>query len=213
VTELPALEAFPDSLFVEDAALVFPEAAIVLNPGAATRREESSLIAPVLEQLFPRVLRLPAGGFADGGDVLVTSDAVLIGLSSRTDLAGAEALQQALGAIGRASRIVCTPPGVLHFKSDCALLDEHTVLSTRRLATAGFFSGLRVLIVPDGEETAANALRLNDTLLLSAGFPRTCELLQSQGYRIVTLQTAHVARIDAGLSCMSLRWLAPQVSG
>ncbi|MBV9913603.1 MAG: hypothetical protein JOZ93_13555 [Sinobacteraceae bacterium] len=135
------------------------------------------------------------------------ADGVLIGLSTRTDATGAQLLLQALAAIGRAARIVRTPAGVLHFKSDCALLDPETVLSTQRLAAAGFFAGLRVLLVPEGEDAAANALRINDTVLLSAGFPRTLELLEAQGFNVVTLQTAEVAKIDAGLSCMSLRWL------
>ncbi|MBV8852401.1 MAG: hypothetical protein JOY91_03315 [Sinobacteraceae bacterium] len=207
VTTLPELGEFPDALFVEDTALVFSDAAILLRPGAPARRGEIEFIEPELHRFFPRVQRLPESGCADGGDVLVTADGVLIGLSTRTDPAGAQLLLQALAAIGRAARIVRTPAGVLHFKSDCALLDPETVLSTQRLAAAGFFAGLRVLLVPEGEDAAANALRINDTVLLSAGFPRTLELLEAQGFNVVTLQTAEVAKIDAGLSCMSLRWL------
>lgn len=206
VTALPELSGFPDALFVEDAALVFPDAAILLRPGAVPRRGEIGFIEPELHRWFPRVLRLAESGCAEGGDVLVTADGVLIGLSTRTDTAGAQLLLEALAAIGRPARIVETPPGVLHFKSDCALLDPETVLSTQRLAAAGFFAGLRVLRVPEGEEAAANALRINDTVLLSAGFPRTLELLHAHGFNVVTLETGEMAKIDAGLSCMSLRW-------
>ncbi|RLB88484.1 MAG: dimethylarginine dimethylaminohydrolase, partial [Deltaproteobacteria bacterium] len=86
VTVLPALDAFPDSIFVEDPALVFSEGAILLRPGAASRQGETKEIAPALHDNFDRVLELPESGYADGGDILVTPKSVKIGLSARTDL-------------------------------------------------------------------------------------------------------------------------------
>ena len=209
VTELEPLEDFPDSVFVEDPALVFSEGAIVLRPGAPSRLGEAALIAPVLRQMFDRVLDLPGDGFADGGDVLTTADKVMIGLSARTDRAGAEALVGALAALGRRGEIVTTPPGVLHFKTDCSLLDEETVFATRRLAGSGVFSGLRVIEVPEGEEAAANALRVNDVVMLGADFLRSRDKLAQAGYDVVALNTTEIGKIDAGLSCMSLRWFDP----
>jgi len=208
VIELPALEAFPDSVFVEDAALVFPEGAIALRPGAPSRAGESAQLAPTLRDNFPRVLDLGAG-HVDGGDVLATGAEVLIGLSARTDRAGAAALAVLLERFGRAARFVETPPGVLHFKSDCALLDGETVLATPRLAASGAFAGLCVLETPPGEEAAANALRVNDALFVAAGHERTIEMLARAGYGVVPLAVDHIARIDAGLSCLSLRWRRP----
>jgi dimethylargininase len=101
---------------------------------------------------------------------------------------------------------VDTPPGVLHLKSDCTIVDEETILATRRLASSGIFKGFRVLVVPEGEEAAANALRLNGHLLISEGFPRTADLLSREPVSLVRMQVREVAKIDAGLSCMSLRW-------
>jgi dimethylargininase len=95
---------------------------------------------------------------------------------------------------------------VLHFKSDCSLLDEETVFSTKRLAASGVFKDMKVLHVPDGEEGAANALRINDTVLVSNAFPRTIDLLTKHGYTLAAMATDEISRIDAGLSCMSLRW-------
>lgn len=206
VTVLPPLEDFPDSVFVEDPALVFSEGAILLRPGAASREGETALIAPELRARFATVLDLPAPGFADGGDVLVTPGAVLIGLSARTDRAGAAGLCARLADLGLSGRIVETPAGVLHFKTDCALLDEGTVLVTHRLEGAPFFRGLRELVLPRGEEPAANALRVNGTVFVGADFPRTQDLLAAEGYTVVPLPTREIGRIDAGLSCMSLRW-------
>jgi dimethylargininase len=206
VTVLPPLEAFPDSLFMEDPALVFAEGAILLRPGAASRAGETAEIAPVLRDLFDTVIELPPSGFAEGGDVLLTPEGAMIGLSARTDRAGAEALLACLGKLGRKGTIVGTPAGVLHFKTDCSLLDEDSVLSTRRLARSGVFDGFRQVLVPEGEEAAANALRVNDVVLVASGFPKTIEMLDRLGYRVVPVEVAEIGRIDAGLSCMSLRW-------
>ena len=123
---LAPLEAFPDSVFVEDPALVFGEGAILLNPGAEMRRGEAALLAPVLERHFERVIRIVEGN-ADGGDVLVTPGRVMIGLSARTDRTGAEALARALAELGYASEIVAPPREALHLKSIATLIDEETI--------------------------------------------------------------------------------------
>ncbi|AEH83618.1 putative NG,NG-dimethylarginine dimethylaminohydrolase (dimethylargininase) protein (plasmid) [Sinorhizobium meliloti SM11] len=210
VTVLPALEAFPDSIFVEDPALVFTEGAVLLRPGAATRVKEVEEIAPTLRDMFETVLDLPQG-YADGGDVLTTRESVMIGLSARTDTAGAAALQACLEKLGRKSEVVATPEGVLHFKTDCSLLDDETILSTDRLARSGVFGEFRQMIIPEGEEPAANALRVNDVVLVGSDFPRTIEMLDKAGYGVVPLKTTEIGKIDAGLSCMSLRWFSEKV--
>ena len=202
---LPALEEFPDSVFVEDPALVFSEGAILLRPGAPTRLGEAAAIAPVLRHRFDSVLELTEG-FVEGGDVLVTPDAVLIGLSARTTERGARALTLLLERLGRKGVVVTTPPGVLHFKTDCSLLDEETILATGRLAASGVFEGYRVLLTPEGEEAAANSLRVNDRVFVGEAFVRTADRLSSAGYKVVPLQNAQIARLDAGFSCLSLRW-------
>ncbi|RVL25240.1 dimethylarginine dimethylaminohydrolase, partial [Sinorhizobium meliloti] len=136
---------------------------------------------------------------------------VMIGLSARTDTAGAAALQACLEKLGRKSEVVATPEGVLHFKTDCSLLDDETILSTDRLARSGVFGKFRQMIIPEGEEPAANALRVNDVVLVGSDFPRTIEMLDKAGYRVVPLKTTEIGKIDAGLSCMSLRWFSERV--
>jgi dimethylargininase len=211
VTVLDALEQFPDSLFVEDPALVFSGAAILLRPGAPSRELEAETLEPVLAARFPRLLRLPRG-HVDGGDILVTPDAVLIGLSARTDETGASALSASLASIGLRSQIVRTPAGTLHLKSDCSLLDEETVLVTGNLARSGIFDRRRQLIVANDEPGAANALRINDCVLVRAECPHTADMLADHGFRVVALPTTEIALIDAGLSCMSLRWFDPAMT-
>jgi dimethylargininase len=202
---LPPLEEFPDSVFVEDPALVFGDGAILLKPGAASRAAEGEHLLPTLHANFERMLTL-GEGHADGGDIMVTPDRVLIGLSARTDEAGARSLARALAELGRDSRVVAPPEGALHLKTIASLIDEETVLTTPEGEASGLFADYRTIVTSEGEEAAANALRVNATLLLSANHPRIAERLDSLGYALDLVDTTHVARIDAGLSCMSLRW-------
>jgi dimethylargininase len=211
VTTLNPLEHFPDSMFIEDPALVFTQAAILLRPGAPTRLAEANEVAPALTSRFPEVLQLTEG-HADGGDILVTPGMVLIGLSSRTDADGAVALQALLASIGLAGKVVDVPSATLHLKTACSLIDEETVLVTGDIAASGLLAGFRVIVVPEEERAAANAVRINDLILLRDDCPRTRELLESHGANVVPLPVSGISKVDAGLSCMSLRWFE-SVSG
>lgn len=206
VDTLPPLEAFPDAIFVEDPALVFPEGAILLRPGAETRLGEADEIRPALMRHFDRVLELCGDEYADGGDVLVTPDVVFIGLSARTTRKGAEALAGRLAELGRAARIAETPAGILHFKTASSLLAEDTVLATRAMAESGIFAGFDIVSVPDSEVAAANALRVNETVLIGDRFPRAIERIAARGLSVQPLPVTEIGKLDAGLSCMSLRW-------
>ena len=205
VTVLEALEQFPDSIFVEDPALVFREATILLRPGAPSRLQEAEALIATLTTRFPEMLRLNEG-HADGGDILMTPKGAFIGLSARTSQSGAVALQSLLASIGIASQVVSTPRGTLHLKSDCSLIDEETLLVTQDLAHSGLFAGFKLLVLPHDERAAANAVRVNDVVLIRADCPRTADMLANHGLTIVPLPVSEIAKIDAGLSCMSLRW-------
>jgi dimethylargininase len=203
VETLAPLENYPDALFVEDPAFVLPEGAILLRPGAPSRIGEAAAIAPVLRRRFARVLEQDEG-YADGGDMLILPDEILIGLSARTDRLGAVCVCALLRELGRAARMVETPPGVLHLKTACALVDERTLIATPELAPV--FAGHDVIVTPEGEERAANLIRVNDRVLMAAAFPKTAALLAARGLEMVRLEAGEIAKIDAGLSCMSLRW-------
>jgi dimethylargininase len=206
ITLLPALIDYPDSIFVEDPALVFNEGAIFLRPGAPSRQGETAEMAEILHSCFATVLELPQPGYVDGGDILVTPNLVFIGLSSRTNQIGAIALLQCLNTLGYQAEIVTPPPGVLHLKTACSLLDEETMLVTRSMMKSGVFKGFRLIIIPDEEEPAANAIRINDSVLLSSKYPRTLDLLDNANYAVIPVKTTEIEKLDAGLSCMSLRW-------
>ena len=203
---LPPLDLHPDAVFVEEPALVLPEGAVLLRSGAAARRGESAEMRSALSRHFQQVLELHDDEFVDGGDVLVTPSAIFIGMSRRTNRAGAEALSAKLAQLGRKARIVETPDSVLHFKTAVSLLGEDTVLATQTMAASGIFAEFRVVAAHPDEEPAANALRINDRVLLGRGFPRTFEQISNEGFDVETLPVTEIGKLDAGLSCMSLRW-------
>ncbi|MDH3635493.1 MAG: arginine deiminase family protein [Gammaproteobacteria bacterium] len=206
VTELPALDAYPDSVFVEDIALCLPEVAILMRPGAPSRLGEVNEMAPVLRDVYDQVLEIEGPGFIEGGDILVTAKEILVGLSSRTDKAGVAELAEIISQWGYKLRQVVTPPGVLHFKTDCSLLDAETILSTKRLDATGCFTKYRVIHTYDGEEAAANSIRFNQLVLMPAGFPQTRDLLLNEGYEVREINNSECARLDGGMSCLSLRF-------
>jgi dimethylargininase len=159
-----------------------------------------------ISQAFASISELEDGENADGGDVLVTPGMVFIGLSQRTNAAGAAALRAYLHVLGRQARVVATPAGILHLKTACALLAPDTILATPAMAASGIFSDFRLILTPAGEEGSANALRLRGTVLVSDAWPRTIELLGREGFSLRALALREIAKLDAGLSCMSLRW-------
>ena len=116
------------------------------------------------------------------------------------------ALQTLLDSIGRRAEVMEVPRGTLHLKTDCSLIDEDTILVTAELAQAAALSRFRKLIVPHEERGAANAVRVNEVVLLRAGCPRTAEMVSRHGVEVVPLPASEIGKIDAGLSCMSLRW-------
>jgi dimethylargininase len=206
VDVLPPADAFPDSIFVEDPALVFSGGAIILNVAAPSRAGEAALMEAELPRRFDRVLRMRGPGHADGGDVLMLKDRVVIGRSGRTDRPGAEELARLIEGLGHLVMIAETPKGVLHFKTGCSLIDEETIVCVPALADRPEFKGMRVVLTAEGERPAANLLRIRDHVLIGAHFPRTRDLIEALGVPTVPLPVSEIGKIDAGLSCMSLRW-------
>lgn len=205
VTELPAIPEFPDAQFVEDTALCLPGLAVMMSPWAKTRRGEVAPMRAELSHFFDDIADV-ASGFIEAGDILVTPSEVLVGLSTRTDQTGADQLQSILNDRGYAMRVRRTPPEVLHFKTECSLIDDHCILATERLITSGCFDGYQTLLVPLGEELAANVIRYNDHIIMPAGFPKTKSLFKAEGFEVLTVGNSECAKIDGGMSCLSLRF-------
>ena len=205
VLELDPLDALPDAIFVEDTALCLPDCAILMRPSSESRRQEVAPIADDIRNIFQNVFEISGPGFIEGGDILYTGREILVGISERTNHAGIAELAGLVEPRGYRVRTVETPRGVLHLKTDCSLVGTDTILSTQRLAASGCFADYTVLIVPRGEENAANTIRLNNTLIMSDGFPKTSEILLTAGFDMVRLNNSECAKIDGGMSCLSLR--------
>lgn len=206
VTELATLEDYPDSVFVEDTALCLAEGAILMRPGAPTRAGEVAHMAPTLRACYAEILAIKGPGFIEGGDILVTGKVILVGRSARTDAAGITELGALVAAWGYQVHELMTPEGVLHFKTDCSILDEGTILATERLAASGCFADYRVILTSPGEEAAANAIRCNDLVLMASGFPDTCKRLRQAGFNVREIDNSECAKLDGGMSCLSLRF-------
>ena len=164
-------------------------------------------MAPHLTALYGQVAQIEGtDSFIEGGDILTTESEVLVGRSARTNGAGIAELGRLVQAWGHKVREVFTPPGVLHFKTDCSLLDAETILSTKRLDASGCFTGYKVIHTAEGEEACANAIRFNDLVLMPAGFSRTRAALDKAGYQVREIGNSECAKLDGGMSCLSLRF-------
>ncbi len=206
---LPADAQYPDSTFVEDTALILPgHGAIITRPGATSRAGEVHAIRDALTPVFPDLPAITAPGTLDAGDVCELGLHVFIGISHRTNAEGAAQLSAWLTTHGYSSSTVDIreTPGILHLKSGVCALDGYRLIAIAPLAAHPAFEGRDVLTVPDGEEYAANCIRVNDVLFVPDGYPRTHALLRGLGYTLEILDMSEFAKMDGGLSCLSLRF-------
>ncbi len=205
VIQLNELENFPDSVFVEDPALIYKSTCIILNPRDKSRNYESKIIKNEINKYFDNILFIE-NGYVEGGDVLNINDHFIIGVSRRTNKVGAQNLANLLESLGATVKICETPKTILHFKSECSLLDNDTILVSMQMSQLEYLkSNYKLIELPIGEEGAANCLRINNNLLIPDGYIRAEEIL-SKKYNIIRIKIDEIKKIDAGLSCMSLRW-------
>lgn len=203
VIELPPLADFPDSVFVEDVALVFDEVAIATRPGAESRRGEGDAVHEVLGSLRP-LLRIEAPGTLDGGDVLCIGKRVFVGISARSNESGRAQLRELLAPNGYTVEGVATRD-CLHLKSAVTQVAEDTLLvNPAWLADPVPFAGYRIIDVDPGEEHAANALRVGDAILYPECFPMTLARLRAAGIRVTTVDVAELQKAEGAVTCCSL---------
>lgn len=199
---------FPDSTFVEDAAIVTARGAMLTRPGAASRAGEVPALGAALGPWFPEPDAITAPGTVDGGDVCEAGPHFFIGLSARTNAEGAGQLAGWLEQRGFGSSVIDIRrmPGLLHVKTGLSWLGGRRLLAAEEVAGHEALAGWDVVRVPAGEEYAANCLRINDTVLIPHGCPETAALLGGLGYVVVSLEMSEYRKMDGGLSCLSVRW-------
>ncbi len=209
IVALPADSHYPDSTFVEDTALIRPgQGAIFTRPGAVSRAGEVDAMRQAMARDFPHAPAIVAPGTLDAGDVCEAGAHVFIGISQRTNHDGAGQLTEWLGTFGVSAVTVDIreTPGILHLKSGVVAIDERRLVAISALASHPAFRDYEVLRVPDGEEYAANCVRVNDVVFVAAGYPQTHAMLRALGYALEVLDMSEYAKMDGGLSCLSLRY-------
>ena len=194
----------PDAYFVEDPAVVLPEVAVITIPGASSRQGEQDSLAEALARHRPLAYLEPPGHL-EGGDVLMVGRHLFIGISERTNEAGAEQLGKILATHGYTCTAISVGPG-LHLKSSVNIAGSNTLLLTADFASHPAFGGYHHIVLDEEEAYASNSLLINGTLIMPAGFPRTRASLESLGQPIVELDVSEVQKMDGGLTCMSLRF-------
>jgi dimethylargininase len=200
--ELPEAPDLPDSVFVEDTAVVLPEAAVITRPGAPSRRPETEGIAEVLSAHLP-LLRLNAPAVLDGGDVLLLGREIFVGLSSRSNRPAIEQLRERVAGLGYQVTAVALRD-CLHLKSAVTRIDEETLLINPAWVDPLPFEGFSRVEVDAAEPHGANCLPLHGTVLYASAFPRTLERLLTRGYSVLPLELDELMKAEGAVTCCSL---------
>ena len=202
VESLPALDDLPDSVFVEDVAIVLDEIAIVTRPGAESRRPETEHIAPVLAD-YRRVTFIRAPGTLDGGDVLRLGRRIFVGLSGRSDEQGIEQLRAVVWPYGYT--VTAVPiSGCLHLKSAVTEAAPGVVLVNPAWVDALAFGDARAVEIDAAEPYAANGLLVGSRLIYPASFPRTRARLEAAGIVIESVDVSELQKAEGAVTCCSL---------
>ena len=199
---LPAEPALPDSVFVEDVAIVLDEVAIMTRPGALSRRAEVASVATALGS-HRSLLTIEAPGTLDGGDVLRTGRTLYVGQSARSNADGIGQLRELLAGFGYAVHGVPTL-GCLHLKSAVTQVADDTLLLQPKWVDRELFSDFRVVEVDPAEPHAANVLRVGNALVMPAGFPRTQQRLVDAGFEVIAVDVSELQKAEGAVTCCSL---------
>ncbi|MGN0710146.1 MAG: dimethylarginine dimethylaminohydrolase family protein [Anaerovoracaceae bacterium] len=207
VTVLEALEEYPDSCFVEDPAVITRSCAIIANPGAASRNGEKKEILPAIQKFFDdeHIHFIEEPGNLDGGDVMMVGDHFYVGLSARTNEEGIRQFGEILGKYGMTCSQVPLEE-VLHLKTGVNYIEDNNMLVSGEFVTKPDFEKYNKILIPEGEEYAANCIWVNDTVIVPEGYPGVLKAVQDLGYKTLTVDTSEYRKLDGGLSCLSLRF-------
>lgn len=198
----------PDSAFVEDAAVLTRASAILARPGATSRSGEVATLREPLGRFFKIFHEITAPGTLDGGDICEAGNHFFIGISRRTNEAGAQQLAGLVAREGYTSSFVDIRAmrSILHLKSGIAWAGDKDLVVMEQMAAREEFRGYKIIPVSAAESYAANCVRVNDHVLIPTGFPQIAASLQRSGYSLLPLEMSEFQKMDGGLSCLSLRF-------
>ncbi len=205
VTILEADEDHPDSVFVEDTAVVTDRMAVITRPSPKSRQSEVISMGKTINGLFQEIRTIEAPGTLEGGDVMRIGRQFYIGLSERTNKEGARQLVSHLQEFGYAGNTV-EMEELLHLKTGVSTLGNNSILIDRRLANSEHFKPYQRIQVDSEESYAANCVRVNKYLLFAKGYPKSKQKLVDAGFNLIELDMSEFRKLDGGLSCLSLRF-------
>lgn len=207
VTVMEPDPAFPDSCFVEDAAVLAERVAIVTNPGAPSRKGEERAVEEVLRRFYTgdQIQHIRAPGTLEGGDVMRVGDCFYVGLSQRTNAEGARQFLEILREHGYAGREVQLNE-MLHLKTGLAYLEEGILLVAGEFIGHPLFREMKTIAIDPRDAYSANCIWVNGTVLVPAGYPATAAKIEAAGLPVLEVDTSEFRKLDGGLSCLSLRF-------
>lgn len=208
VTTLDADLRYPDSTFVEDTAVLTPRGAILTRPGAPSREGEVASIRETIGSFFPTTLEIDTPGTLDGGDICEAEGHFFLGLSHRTNEEGARQLAVHLDGQGYTSSVIDVRgmASILHLKSGISYIGENTIVVMEEMAGNKLFRNYQLIRVSLEESYAANCVRVNERVLVAAGYPNLTAELADRGFNPLELDMSEFQKMDGGLSCLSLRF-------
>lgn len=202
VLELPAKPDLPDSVFVEDAAVILPDVALITQPGADSRKPETESIARALRP-YRELVFIESPGSVDGGDVLVLGKNIYVGLSTRSNQAAIDQMNEKLGKYGYKTQGV-EMHDCLHLKTAVTRVDDKTLLINRKWVDMENFEGFELIDVDTSEPFAANCLPVGDAIIFPVAFPKTTAKLVAHGYKIKPVIVDELAKAEGAVTCCSL---------
>jgi len=205
VTVLQADERFPDSCFVEDVVVCTKKFAMIAKPGASSRRGEEKEIIKVIKKIYNKIEYIKEPGTLEGGDVMMVKDHFYIGLSKRTSREGAKQLIKTLEKYGM-SGLVVEMSEMLHLKSGLVYLGDSVLIAAGEFINKVEFKNFNKILVDEDETYSANCIRVNDYVLVPAGYPKTKEKIENAGFKTIVIDTSEYRKLNGGLSCLSLRF-------
>ena len=203
VVNLSINRDYPDSVFIEDPAVIVDEVAVLTRSGAKARRGEIASLEPVLSQ-YRTLLRMEPPATLDGGDVLQVGRHIFVGQSTRTNRAGYEALSEMLQPYGYTVTPVEVHEGCLHLVTGATALDIETVLVAPGTVDEAPFADYRIVHTPAGEAWAANVIPVGGEIMVAAGYPKTAELISALGHTVRLTDISEMEKAEGSLTCLSL---------
>ncbi len=206
VTILPELPKFPDSCFVEDTAVMVDSKAIIPNMGHPSREGEQQAVIDHMSD-FTEIIRMPKGAKLDGGDVIFFDEKYLVGISTRTNKEGAEFISTFIKEDGYDVELINVPDTTLHLTTVCSSPREGTIIAAEGHLKENQISHFaeEIIWIPNNETYASNTIGYsNDRLIIAGGFPKTKNILQNEGFRLMSVDMNPIMQADGSLTCLSV---------